>query len=411
MNSPTSFGRRGAAPPLARPTARAPALAVDSPAPAAPDWVIASDPDRLPRLPLVTLGLIGLLALIFLGQQHWGFEPGELQSYRSLVAMGADRADLVLAQGQWWRVMTAMLLHGGVEHLVGNCVALLIAGLMLERRLGGAWFAAIFVLGGVAGSLASLVYNPEGTLSVGASGAIMALLVPCLIEAFGNETVYTPKRARLYVLMMVASALIPTDSHIDYRDHLGGAMVGGMFGYVLLIAVPELHDAPAGRRIASGVAVLGALAAAIGFGFAAAAYPALAARDAALIPDERLKAVMAGQAAAAPEARESQALGLIARYPHDPRSHMALAVALLQDRKIDEAEDEIRGALTQEDVLARDLPPDTGRYLHGLLGAIVFAEGRQDEGRAEARTVCAGHSTAPNLVKLKAALQKEGVCG
>ena len=56
---------------------------------------------------------------------------------------------------------------------------------------------------------------------------------------------------RGWVLLTVIGALIPTSSQIDYSAHFGGAVVGGVMGYVLLIAAPKLHEAQIGRRIAA----------------------------------------------------------------------------------------------------------------------------------------------------------------
>jgi rhomboid protease GluP len=379
-------------------------------------WEVEDAPADRPVLafisfvPLVTLGLIGLLAAIYGLECVFGFEPGATQSIRSLVGLGGASRGLAIDQGQWWRALTSILLHGGSEHLIGNCFALFIAGLMLERRLGGAWFAAIFVIGGLAGSIASLLFNPANIVGVGASGAIMALLVPALIEAYGNETIHTIKRARAWVLFTVVTALIPTNAHIDYSAHMGGALAGGVLGYLLLFAAPELHNAAAGRRLAAAVAITGGLLALAGFGLVALHYPAYAARNAQLIPDGELQQLIAKPQATASLDRFSRATDLELKYPSDPRGHEIRAVILAQAENFVGAETEMRTALSQVGTMDSELPPDTARYMHGLLAMILFAEGRRDEGRAEARDICASRWPSPGLRAMRRDLDKGGVC-
>ena len=416
----SSFGRRGqsashhGAPP--QPLARrmpavedAPALAIAAPAGSPHEWVIPSDDEALPEVPWLTFAIIGLLAAVFVAQEAFGFERGASQSLRSVIALGGDSRQLVFGEGQWWRPLTAVLLHGNVQHIFGNGVALLIAGVMLEKRLGRAWFAAIFVVGGIGGSLASLVWGSGDKVGCGASGAIMALLIPVLIETFGNATIYTPRRVRGYVLLMVIGALIPTHSEIDYSAHFGGAVVGGVMGYLLLIAAPKLHEAQIGRRIAAGIAIAGGVAAAVGFVMVAIHYPAYRAHNAVLIPDSEVKTLQKSLSAPADGAGDPT-LALVARYPQDPRAHMFRAISLAKTNQLDQAEEEVRAALAEQDVLRNDMPSSLQTLLHGLLALIVLGEGQRDEAMGEAKSVCAAPPSAPELKALKAELDKQNLC-
>jgi rhomboid protease GluP len=415
----SSFGRRGQTAggqtspvqPLSRriPAPEpVPAMAVAAPTGSPHEWVIPSDDEALPQVPWLTFGIIALLAAVFIAQEAFGFEPGASQSLRSVIALGGDSRQLVFGQGQWWRPLTAVLLHGNVQHIFGNCIALLIAGVMLEKRLGRAWFAAIFVVGGIGGSLASLVWGSGDKVGCGASGAIMALMIPVLVETFGNATVYTPKRMRGWVLLTVIGALIPTSSEIDYSAHFGGALVGGVMGYVLLIAAPKLHEAQIGRRIAAGIAIAGGVAAAIGFVMVAIHYPAYRAHNAVLIPDAEIKTMQ--KTLSAPAGSSDPTLALVTQYPQDPRSHMFRAISLAKTNQLDQAEEEIRDALAEQDALRNDMPSSLQTSLHGLLALIVLSEGQRDEAMAEARPVCTAPASAPELKGLKAELDKQNLC-
>jgi membrane associated rhomboid family serine protease len=163
-----TFGQRGAAPrvpnSLLRPSATV-AIPATVPVAAAPDpepGPAAFEgplPERslIADLPLLTVGMIVLLMVIFAIEKHSAFDIGkDGLGVRALIADGAVSYDLVIGSGQWWRIALAPLLHASVSHLVGNCFALFFVGMRLEPMVGRGWFALIFMvsaLGGVAGSL------------------------------------------------------------------------------------------------------------------------------------------------------------------------------------------------------------------------------------------------------------------
>jgi membrane associated rhomboid family serine protease len=130
------------------------------------------------RIPWFTLALSGVLVTRFLAELRAAtdyiapYAPGHF----SLLAAGASDRMQVLVHGEWWRLFTATVLHGSPAHLIGNLVTFLTVGLLLEPMIGIGWFSAIYFSGGFVGAVASMMLNPPDTLSVGASGAIMATL-------------------------------------------------------------------------------------------------------------------------------------------------------------------------------------------------------------------------------------------
>jgi len=88
----------------------------------------------------------------------------------SLVRWGADFGPLT-SNGQWWRLVSATFLHVGIIHLAFNMYVLWDIGGLVERLVGNAAFLALYLLAGVFGSLASLIWNPL-VVSAGASGAV-----------------------------------------------------------------------------------------------------------------------------------------------------------------------------------------------------------------------------------------------
>jgi Uncharacterized membrane protein (homolog of Drosophila rhomboid) len=88
-----------------------------------------------------------------------------------LVLLG-DKSNSLIIQGQIWRLVTPLLLHGSLIHIGFNLYALLIIGPGLERYFGRLRFLLLYLLGGIAGNLASFYFSAAP--SIGASTAILA---------------------------------------------------------------------------------------------------------------------------------------------------------------------------------------------------------------------------------------------
>jgi Uncharacterized membrane protein (homolog of Drosophila rhomboid) len=111
--------------------------------------------------PPATLSLIVLLVTVF----AWQIASGAFQADVGLVDAGALVRARVL-EGEYWRMLSATLLHGGFDHLIGNCLALYILGLAGEHALGAWRVLLIYVASGLAGSVASVL---TGARSIGRS--------------------------------------------------------------------------------------------------------------------------------------------------------------------------------------------------------------------------------------------------
>ncbi len=139
----------------------------------------------------------------------------------------------VLLEGAYWQLFTSMFLHASIFHLVGNMLFLLIFGLRGEEMFSLPEFLGIYLLGGLAGNLFSLLFGvaPGGELfiSVGASGAIFAL--------FGAVIIYDRRSVRQSILGGIVFAFflffINIGEGVNILAHLGGLVVGLVLGYVI----------------------------------------------------------------------------------------------------------------------------------------------------------------------------------
>ena len=155
---------------------------------------------------------------------------------------------IAVADGQWWRLVTAGFLHGGFFHLALNMVALWVVGPSLEAALGRARFVALYGTALLAGSTASYLFNEPAVYSLGASGAIFGL--------FGATIVILRRLRRdvgAFVGIVLVNLLLPLFfPNIDWRAHVGGLVAGVVVTAVFVYAPRE-------RRAAASVAVVGAV--------------------------------------------------------------------------------------------------------------------------------------------------------
>lgn len=146
------------------------------------------------------------------------------------------------------RLLSAMFLHGGVDHLLGNMIFLLVVGMLVEGALGHGPFLALYLLGGMIAGLASLGWHwgSDGN-SVGASGAIAALMGAYAV-IWGRRKVrvfywafvvfdYVKVPALLvlgfWFAWLVVYPWLDTGSRVDYADHAGGLTAGMAMAFVL----------------------------------------------------------------------------------------------------------------------------------------------------------------------------------
>ena len=173
--------------------------------------------------PPVTLALIVALAGIF----AWQLAAGAFEGEAAIVDAGALVRSRVI-EGEYWRMLTATLLHGSPEHLIGNCAALYILGMAGEHALGAWRVLVIYVASGLAGSLASVLTGPGP--SVGASGAICGLMGAVVLILYRYRHMYQLRNKEIaWALAAWAGYTIfigAVDPRIDNWAHLGG-LIGG----------------------------------------------------------------------------------------------------------------------------------------------------------------------------------------
>jgi len=182
-------------------------------------------PRPLEDQPWLTYALMGINALIFLA----GFLSQGLKL--ALLQGGALSPLLVVAQGEYYRLLTAMFLHASLGHIFFNVYALYIVGRNLEPIFGRVRYLLIYFLGGLTGAAASLALGRFDGWSVGASGAVFAIFAAEAVHLYQHRGLYPNVRARLqHMLFLIVINLVigfAPGSNIDNWGHIGG-MIGGL---------------------------------------------------------------------------------------------------------------------------------------------------------------------------------------
>lgn len=174
---------------------------------------------------------------------------GEVWSPRFLVGWGGNLGRLTL-NGEEWRLVTAMFVHGGVGHIAGNLMCLLAWGGTTEAVVGTVRFLCAYFACGVLASLASASVHPD-VVSVGASGAIAGMLGVMVVIWLKGDGRVSAEDILANIGLNVFISLLPS---VDWVGHLAGFGAGLALGsfvfpasFVQKAAPPEPPLDKAGR--------------------------------------------------------------------------------------------------------------------------------------------------------------------
>ena len=226
---------------------------------------------------LVQLPLEGCDQLVFL--YRWSVIPAELLRLSPLDPgqltdlLGECAAD-VQTKNVPLSLITSLFLHGGLAHLVGNMIFLIVFGDNVEDRLGHVRFTVFYLVGGVLATLSFAMFNPGSIVPlVGASGSVAAILGAYLL-CYPRARVMTLVAFPLYLLALVLpgvrirrflvivavvgmpawlllggwfllqayAAGTPMDQQVAYEAHVGGFVAG-----ILLLLLLDMRRQRRGR--------------------------------------------------------------------------------------------------------------------------------------------------------------------
>lgn len=177
--------------------------------------------------------LIFLNLLVFAAVELTGSALDTMHMYR----WGAGYAPAIIVGKEYYRLVTAMFLHFGIQHLGNNMLVLLFLGDCLERNIGKFKYLLIYFVGGVGANILSTCYEvikKDGAVSAGASGAVFAVIgamIYILLINKGHIESFTAKR--LIFMAALSLYLGITSAGIDNMAHFGGLIFGFLLGILL----------------------------------------------------------------------------------------------------------------------------------------------------------------------------------
>lgn len=153
-----------------------------------------------------------------------------------LVSMGALFGPLVVLDNEWWRLGTAMFLHGGIIHVLMNMFSLYLIGRGAEMYFDAKSYLSIYIFSGAIGGLVSLYMHPV-SVGVGASGAIFGVF-GALAGFFLAHKEQIPKESKSFMksfgVIIVINLIIGFSiESVDVSAHIGGLAVGFIGGFLL----------------------------------------------------------------------------------------------------------------------------------------------------------------------------------
>lgn len=198
-------------------------------------------------IPVITVILAALNILAFAVTEYYG---SSLDSSH-MIHMGAMYEPFLLEDHEYYRLVSCMFLHFGMEHLMNNMISLLVLGYSLEHAIGKVWFGFIYLGAGFISSIVSFLYNMQTgqeVVSCGASGAIFglmgALLVLLVVYRRRNLRGEIP-RFVLYLALSLYTGF--QDPGIDGAAHAGG-FISGMLICVIMCVIKRFYKDRKGQK-------------------------------------------------------------------------------------------------------------------------------------------------------------------
>ena len=159
-----------------------------------------------------------------------------------LLTWGANFKSSII-NGEWWRLLTSIFLHGGLLHLVLNMYVLYFVGIFLEPRLSRINYAGIYLVTGVLAGL-TIFRRGDGVIGVGASGAIFGLYGVILALLLTKKIILKDfskpflRSTVLYVVICLVLEFMGVDNFV----HIAGLISGFLIGWIFIKPKPDGYE-------------------------------------------------------------------------------------------------------------------------------------------------------------------------
>lgn len=184
------------------------------------------------KIPYVTIFLAAVNVIIFLIIES----VGSTEDSEIMYQWGAMYSPDVFEGGQWYRIITSMFLHFGINHLLNNMVVLLILGYQMEEKYGRLKYLITYFVCGIVGNIisgAAEMAADSYTIGAGASGAVFGIFGVILVMVFKSRKQFGRVSAIQMIVLFLLMVFGNTQEGVDWMAHLGGALCGVVMALVL----------------------------------------------------------------------------------------------------------------------------------------------------------------------------------
>ena len=161
---------------------------------------------------------------------------GSSQDVLFMAESGAVFAPAVVYEKEYYRLLTAVFMHFGINHIINNMIVLFALGDNLERALGHVKYLILYLTCGAGSNLISMLLNGPDSMvvSAGASGAIFGVVGGLASAVLINKGRLEDLSFRQLVIMVVLSLYLGfTESGVDNTAHIAGLLIGILLGLIL----------------------------------------------------------------------------------------------------------------------------------------------------------------------------------
>lgn len=187
------------------------------------DWPPQTPPQvvKKDKLPIITILLVVVNIIVFLLCTPMG---------NMMYNVGSLSIVYVIGNGEYYRLISCMFLHAGIEHLFNNMLMLYFLGSMLEKEVGHVFYLVLYFIAGIGSGIVSMLYEyitGQVMLSVGASGAIFGIIGAMLLLIIIHKGRYggiSLRRMIIGIIYMLYSGF--RNPTVNNAAHIGGLVCG-----------------------------------------------------------------------------------------------------------------------------------------------------------------------------------------
>lgn len=151
---------------------------------------------------------------------------------------------------QLWRLVSAIFVHIGWEHLILNSLSIYFLGRLIEGLCGSWRFALLYLLSGIMGNVFVLFWTPE-VIAAGASTSLFGLFAGLSLLGKFAKSSYLRLLGQRYLPLLLLNLVFGFMSPgISQAGHVGGALGGGLATVFLLVSGQETNFTPFQKHLA-----------------------------------------------------------------------------------------------------------------------------------------------------------------